>query len=147
MVFDARAATEKAEVEYPPFEFVGLDGGTYTLRSIALVGADDLTALANLFRQAENEDGEDVDEDDLAAKLDGTRDLLARAASDEASAEAVNQLGLYVLGQLMAAWQQSSSTESGKSERPSSATKKQGRPSKRTRKPEVRTSTVSKSAK
>lgn len=31
MAFDAREALQAAEVEYPPFDFVGLDGETYRL--------------------------------------------------------------------------------------------------------------------
>lgn len=147
MAFDARAATEAASVEYPPFPFIGLDGEEHQIRSLALAGADDLAQLAKLFEQAGGEDGdEDGDDGDTAERLIVAIDILARSAIGEDAQEAVRVLSPLVIGQLIAEWQ-ASSPSLGKSGRPSSPTKKQGRPSKRTPKSAAKKSTASKSTK
>ncbi len=142
MGFDAREATAKVSEIYPPFDFIGLDGETYHLASIATVGSVDLARLMQMFDDA-NSDDDDIDD---AAMFETAIDILTSCAVDEASANAVRALSPLVLGQLVHAWQ-STDDELGKSDAESSAIEEPPKQPKRTRKAAAKTSGRSKPTK
>ena len=63
-VFDARAEMAKAEVAYPPFGFIGLDGGSYELPHAQMISGSDATKI-----QSAAPGEEDQALDDLMTKV------------------------------------------------------------------------------
>jgi hypothetical protein len=57
-VFDARAAVAQAEVEYPPFPFIGLDGQTYHLPNPLMLHSGDQVAVLEAQANASPESAE-----------------------------------------------------------------------------------------
>jgi hypothetical protein len=107
MAFDARAAAaESADEDYPPFEFIGLDGNTYE--------------LPNPLTLTERE---------VARIREGDNGPLEERSPE--GFEAMQDLPLHISLQLGQAWFDSAE-EAGKSPSPSRATRRAVKPSKRT---------------
>lgn len=121
MSFDARAAAKAAEANYPPFQFIGMDGEAYYLPHPMMVDP-------GLVRRAQ--------------AGDITNDEMLRAMAPEAAA-AIDQMMPVVQRQLVTAWRAAvdpSLEELGKELEQSSPTRRSGEPSKPISQPAASTS-------
>jgi hypothetical protein len=104
-VFDARVAVEKAEVEYPPFPFIGLDGATYHLPNPLMLHSGDQVAVLEAQANADPEAAE------LALRA------LFEARAPEALA-AMDAMPSIVVARLMEAWNTQAEEAMGLGEAP-----------------------------
>jgi len=107
VTFDALAAAEAGVGDYPAFDFIGLDGKTYSLPH----------PLTLTERQ-------------VSRIREGQFDVVLGEVSAEA-ADAIQNMPVFVSSQLAEEWM-GSAGEAGKSPAPSRATRRSVKPSKRT---------------
>lgn len=131
--FDARAAAEEIEAEYPPFDFEGMDGETYYLPHPMMLTTGEQQAVMEL-----QEEG-----DGASAEL-ALFDLLERTAPEAMGA--IKEMPAIVTAKLMEAWYEAVDEE-GKSPSPSSAPNRAARRSQQTSRSKAKTSTRSRSTK
>ena len=142
MVFDARAEAELAEGEYPPLEFVSMDGQPMVMVHPGLVSAADYNRLVQAER-AMSGDG-DTDTDVLVRR----HEVMTRIFGDDV-ALAIDEMPVVVQGRLMRSWYDLGNTMAGDSstQQEPSAPNRAARRSKRTSPPKASTSGSSRSAK